>query len=243
MRVAVMSDIHGFDLALQTVIADLERHEPLDQIVVAGDLCEVGPAPAKVLAILQGKSSDPRWTVLTGNTDDDIVTGARGDRMDFVVDQIGPEGIDYLASLPFSHRITPPGGASPDDDLLVVHANPHNLVDRLDPSSWSDAELKEAIGDTRAKAIAFGHIHICYVRDVDGILLVDVSAVGNPKDGDLRSAYGILDWDPENKEWRAAIHRLDYPIDETIEEILNSGLPKPQKVIKKLMSASYESRM
>jgi len=237
MRVAVMSDIHGFDLALQTVIADLERHEPLDQIVVAGDLCEVGPGPAAVLAILQDKTSDPRWTVLRGNTDRDIVEGAR-DGMDYVVDQIGPEGMSYLASLPFSRRITPPGGTSPDDDLLVVHANPHNLDDRLDPT-WSDADLKEVIGDTRAKAIAFGHIHICYVRDVDGILLVDVSAVGNPKDGDLRCAYGIIEWDAEAKEWQAAIHRVDYPIDETEEEILASDLPKPEKVIRKLKRATY----
>jgi predicted phosphodiesterase len=237
MRVAVMSDIHGFDLALKTVIADLERHEPLDQIVVAGDLCEVGPAPASVLAILQEKADDPRWTVLKGNTDRDIVEGSR-DGMDFVVDQIGPEGVSYLATLPFSHRITPPGGTSPDDDLLVVHANPHDLDERLDPR-WSDADLMAVIGETRAKAIAFGHIHICYVRDVNGILLVDVSAVGNPKDGDLRCAYGIIEWDADARTWQAEIHRLDYPIEETEEQIMNSDLPRPEKAIQKLMRASY----
>jgi predicted phosphodiesterase len=237
MRVAVMSDIHGFDLALRTVIADLVRWEPLDQIVVAGDLCEVGPAPASVLAILWEKASDPRWTVLKGNTDRDIAEGSR-EGMDFVVDQIGQEGVAYLASLPFSHRITPPGGRSPDDDLLIVHANPHNLDDRLDPR-WSDAELMEVIGGVRAKAIAFGHIHICYVREVNGILLVDVSAVGNPKDGDLRCAYGIIEWDADAKAWRAAIHRLEYPIEETEDQILSSELPRPEKVIKKLKKASY----
>lgn len=237
MRVAVMSDIHGFDLALRTVIADLGRHEPLDQIVVAGDLCEVGPAPASVLAILRERAADPRWTVLRGNTDRDIVEGSR-DGMEFVEEQIGPEGLSYLASLPFSHRITPPGGTSPDDDLLVVHANPHNLDDRLDPR-WSDAELKAVIGDIRAKAIAFGHIHICYVREVDGVLLVDVSAVGNPKDGDLRCAYGIVEWDADTNAWRAAIHRLEYPIEETEAQILSSDLPRPEKTVKKLKQASY----
>ena len=120
----------------------------------------------------------------------------------------------------------------------MVHANPYNLEDKLDPS-WSDVDLKEVIGDTRAKAIAFGHIHICYVREVDGTLLVDVSAVGNPKDGDLRCAYGIIEWDPGNREWQAAIHRLDYPIDETEEQILASGMSRPEKVIKKLLRATY----
>jgi hypothetical protein len=49
MRVAVMSDIHGFNFALETVLADLDQQGPFDEVVVAGDLCEVGPAPADVL--------------------------------------------------------------------------------------------------------------------------------------------------------------------------------------------------
>jgi len=242
MRVAVMSDIHGFDRALETVLADLGRHEPLDAIVVAGDLCEVGPGPEAVIDILRGKADDPRWVVLQGNTDRDIVDAAREgfgrNGMGFAIEQIGESGVAYLAGLPFSHRITPPGGASPDDDLLVVHANPFNLEDRLDPS-WSDADLKDVLGDTRAKAVAFGHIHIAYVRQLDEILLVDVSAVGNPKDGDLRCAYGIIEWDDTARRWRATIHRIDYPLDETESQILASGLPNPEKTLKKLKKASY----
>ncbi len=237
MRVAVMSDIHGFDRALETVLADLGRHEPLDAIVVAGDLCEVGPGPAEVIDILRDKADDPRWTVLQGNTDRDIVEAAR-DGMEYVLAKIGSDGIGYLAQLPFAHRITPPDGVSPDDDLLVVHANPYNLVDRLDPS-WSDADLKDVLGDTRAKAVAFGHIHIAYVREVDEMLLVDVSAVGNPKDGDLRCAYGIIEWDPDARRWWAAIHRIDYPLEETASQILASDLPNPEKTLKKLMKATY----
>lgn len=182
MRVAVMSDIHGFNLAFETVLADLDRRGPFDEVVVAGDLCEVGPAPAEVLRLLRARD----FVVLQGNTDLDLVIAARergGHETDaYAAAWIGPEGIAYLAGLPFSHRITPPGGRSPADDLLVVHANPHNLVDKLDPAD-SDNNLRRIVGDTRAAAIAFGHIHICYVRELDGRLLVDVSAVGNPKDG------------------------------------------------------------
>lgn len=242
MRVAVMSDIHGFDRALETVLDDLERHEPLDAIVVAGDLCEVGPGPAEVIEILRGMAGDPRWVVLQGNTDRDIVEATRDgygrDGMDYAMDQIGPNGVSFLANLAFSHRITPPGGVSPDDDLLVVHANPHNLDDRLHPAA-TDAELNAVLGDTRARAVAFGHIHIAYVREVGEILLVDVSAVGNPKDGDLRCAYGIIEWDAGARRWWAAIHRIAYPLDETGSQIMASGLPNPEKTLKKLKKASY----
>jgi predicted phosphodiesterase len=238
MRIAVMSDFHGFSLALGTVLADLDRQGPFDEVVVAGDLCEVGPAPDEVLALLRARD----FVVLQGNTDLDVVIAARergGQESDaYAAEKIGPEGIAYLAELPFSHRIAPPGARSPADDLLVVHANPHNLVDKLHPEA-SDRELREIIADTRAAAIAFGHLHVCYVRELDGTLLVDVSAVGNPKDGDLRCKYGILAWDEARRTWQAELRKLDYPLDATAAQILASDLPEPEKVLRKLIRASY----
>jgi predicted phosphodiesterase len=238
MRVAVMSDIHGFSLALETVLADIDEQGPFDEVIVAGDLCEVGPAPAEVLALLRWRD----FAAVLGNTDFDIAVaaveggGSAADR--YAAEQIGPAGIDYLESLPFSRRVTPPGGTSPDDDLLVVHANPHNLQDKLDPEA-SDRELREILGDVRAAAIAFGHIHICYTRQLDGILLVDVSAVGNPKDGDLRCKYGILTWDDNERAWRAELRKLDYPLEATEAQIYASDLPDPDEVFQKLIKASY----
>ena len=238
MRIAVLSDVHGFDLALATVFADLDATGPYDEVVVAGDLCEVGPAPARVLAMLRERSPAP--TVLMGNTDRDLVEAALAGRSGrhFAAADIGSEGIAYLAALPFDRRIAPPGGTSPEDDLLVVHANPHDLERKLDPAS-SDRELRETLGDTRAAAIAFGHIHIAYTRRLDTTLLVDVSAVGNPKDGDLRCAYGVLTWDAGARAWSAEIRRLPYPLAETAAEIRASGLPDPEKTLRKLERASY----
>ncbi len=240
MRVAVMSDIHGFNLALETVIADLDRQGPLDAVVVAGDLCEVGPAPAEVLDLL--RSRPQTWTVLQGNTDRDLVQAAtdgwgRGS-VRFALDQIGDEGVAYLAGLAFSHRITPPDGASPADDLLVVHANLRNLEEKLDPA-MSDRELREILGDARAAVIAFGHIHIAYTRRLDDTLLADVSAVGNPKDGDLRCKYGLFTWDAANRSWDVELRRIDYPLDATAAQIRASALPDPEKTLATLLRASY----
>jgi predicted phosphodiesterase len=238
MRVAVMSDVHGFNLALETVLADLVEQGPFDRVVVAGDLCEVGPAPAEVIELLRARD----FVVLQGNTDLDIVVAAReghgSEEEEYAIEQIGLDGVEYLAGLPFSHRVTPPGGRSPQDDLLVVHANPHNLTEKLDPA-LSEERVREIIGDARAAAIAFGHIHICYVREVGGTLLVDVSAVGNAKDGDLRCKYGIVTWDEASRAWRAELRKIEYPLEATAEQILASGLPEPEKVLPKLVRASY----
>jgi hypothetical protein len=74
---------------------------------------------------------------------------------------------------------------------------------------------------------------------LDGILLAGVSAVGNPKDGDLRCKYGILTWDDGTRSWSAELQRLDYPLEATAEQILASDLDDPEKVLRKLTKASY----
>ena len=241
MRVAVMSDIHGFSLALDVVLADIQRRGPFDAVVAAGDLCEGGPDPAGVIARLH----EGGIPAVRGNTDLDLVLAAEerwaSPELDFALEQIGAEGIAYLAALPFSLRLTPPGGASPADDLLICHANPHDLERKLQPE-MSDRELRETVGDAVAAAIAFGHHHVAYVRRLGETLLVDVSAVGNPKDGDLRATYGIVEWDESGRRWAAAIRRLPYPLAETAEQMRASGMPEPEKALRKLERASYRRR-
>jgi predicted phosphodiesterase len=238
MRVAVLSDIHGFDLALEVVLADIARRGPFDQVVVAGDLCEVGPAPKRALDRLRSGG----YIVLLGNTDQDLIEAAKGGEStpeaDFALEQIGEEGVTFLASLPRQHRVVPPGGRDASDDLLVVHANPHDLETKMTPE-MTDDELRTVLGDTKAGAIAFGHHHVSFVRELDGMTLVDVSAVGNPKDGDLRCRYGILSWEPARRAWSAEIVKLDYPVNATIDQMRASGMPDPEEAITKLLRASY----
>jgi len=238
MRVAVLSDVHGFSLALEAVVADIRATGPYDAVIVAGDHCEVGPAPREALALLRSTG----WVLLKGNTEDDLVEAASdrdGSQAEHhAIRELGPEGIAFLEGLPFSHRVTPPGGTSSGDDLLVVHANPHDLRTQL-TEEMSDRAVREVLGDKRPGALVFGHYHVCFVRTVDETLLVDVSAVGNPKDRDLRCKYGVLTWDEDARRWSAEIRRVDYPLEATHDQILASDLPNPEKVWKKLKQASY----
>lgn len=238
MRIAVMSDIHGFDLALETVLADLDHQSPLDEVVVAGDLCQVGPNPAAVLAALRKR----QFTVLKGNTDEYLVEAAASSRANtwqaFTLARIGDSGLAFLKDLPFERRITPPGGRSPEDDLLVVHANPHDLEQKL-TLTMPDTDVRAVIGATRAAVIAFGHHHVSFIRPLDGMLLVDVSAVGNPKDGDLRCKYAIFSWSKEARGWEVEQRKLPYPLADTRAQILASDLPDPDKTMATLIKASY----
>jgi predicted phosphodiesterase len=241
MRVAIMSDIHGFDLALRAVLDDIDRSGPFDLIAAAGDLCEIGPRPDEVVRIIQQRGI----AAVSGNTDVELVEGARTQtetaELRYAIDRLGSAGIAWLAGLPFELRVSPPGGRGPSDDLLIVHANPRNLKEPLDPS-LSDDELLRIIGPVEAAMIAFGHIHICYTRRVGPYRLLDVSAVGNPKDGDLRCKWGAATWDGDRCEWSAELHCVPYPLEATEIEIIECGVPSPNKVIRKLKQASYRDR-
>src|SRR3954452_1034934 len=238
MKIAVMSDIHGFSLALEVVRADLREQGPFEEVIVAGDLCVVGPDPQGVIDTIREEG----WTAIQGNTDFDLVEAAEWatglDELGYWVDSLSPDAMDYLATLQFSHRITPPRSRGPEDEVLIVHANPWNLLDPLDPK-LTDRELRDIIGQEDAGTIVFGHIHITYLRHVGPTTLVDVSAVGNSKDGDLRVKYGILTWDESVQRWTIEIRRLDYPLTETEAQIRASKIRNPDKVIAKLRKASY----
>ena len=55
MRIALLADIHGNDVALQSVLADIERRGGADAYWVLGDLAAIGHAPIKTLERLSAR--------------------------------------------------------------------------------------------------------------------------------------------------------------------------------------------
>jgi predicted phosphodiesterase len=238
MRLAILSDVHGNLVALKAVLADLEARGPFDVLGVAGDLCEWGPQPREVLRRVRALGCP----VVQGNTDrnvtiaDDAVLRAMGKGENAIAAlawtraQIGAEGVAYLAALPFAHTYAGPER----QDVLMVHANAIDLDTPLYPDVPAD-QVARLLGDTTAAVVAFGHIHIPYMRVVAGRLLVNVASVGHPYDGDRSAAYAILVWEGA---WQATIHRVPYDLAATAAAFTVSGIPRPKKRIKALYEAS-----
>ena len=72
MRIAIISDIHGNQLALEAVLQDLSHQPAVDHLVIAGDLCLNGPCPREVLDTVR-KLERP---VIQGNVDLEVVNEA-----------------------------------------------------------------------------------------------------------------------------------------------------------------------
>lgn len=247
MRVAILSDIHGNAVALDAVLADIAGRGPFDQIVVAGDLVWSGPRPREVI----DRVLATRAVVIRGNTDAffdaDMETPEGKDpgrfttHLAWMADQLGPQRVAYLRSLPFSHTISPALGC----DLLVVHANPLDL-DQAIMRRASDADLDDLLlvngRPPDWRALAFGHVHTPFVRTWRDRLLVNVASVGLPMDGDSRAAYAVLTWEAAGYEgggWRAEHRRVAYPTAVVVREMRTSGLPRGKHFAERLMSASY----
>ena len=58
MRLAVFSDVHGNSIALDAVLADIERRGGGDGYVAAGDLAATGPDPLGALRAGSGPLMD-----------------------------------------------------------------------------------------------------------------------------------------------------------------------------------------
>jgi predicted phosphodiesterase len=243
MRVALLSDIHGNLIGLEAVLADLARRGPFDHLVVAGDLVWAGPWPAEVVdrvrsltpIVIQG-NTDAFFRLKPGDTPPGKREGRFAEQMEWMLDRLGAQRAEYLAGLPASYSLCPAGGR----ELLVVHANPHDLDRPITPNA-SVADLDELLLTRGLEpswdTLAFGHVHTPFQSRWRGRLLVDVASAGLPMDGDQRAVYAILTWDGSG--WRAEHHRVFYDLPVVARQMSAGGMPRGKHFAERLMGAGY----
>ncbi len=214
MRTLVISDVHGNLAALEAVLA-----EPHDAVVCLGDLVGYGPEPAACVRRLRAEGA----VVVQGNHDRAAADGAPpGCREQFrwLADavapltraQLAPEEAAYLGALPRWASPELEGGA-----YLCVHATPRDPLYRYvgpDPVEW-ERELAGA----SAEVLLVGHTHLQFDLAVGTRRVVNPGSVGQPKDGDPRAAYAVIEGGT------VALRRVPYPIETTVRALRHAGLP------------------
>ena len=243
--VAVISDIHGNVVALNAVLEDLQS-QPCDRLVVAGDLVLSGPRPAESLDTIRNLGVP----TIYGNTDL-LVFDERHfeERLDWVREKLGTDGLSYLKGLPFEHRITPPGGQSPADDLLIVHATPADVNGMLvlQPVPFSQrpvtpvAEARTLLGDAKANLIVAGHLHYASCGVPCGQRYSIIDSVGFPYDGDHRAGFARVRWD--GQEWHVENHRLSYDYHKVAEDLRRCGAPFGELSAQRILQARFRPFM
>ena len=235
MRIAILSDIHGNLRGLDACLDDLAAQGGADVLAVAGDLCMDGPRPVEVIERLREVDA----VCLRGNTDRAIADldeassyPEEEDSLAWQRERLGEARVTWLRELPFSLHF-----GTGSDGLLVVHANPKTDDEHIWPDA-SDAFLERVTDGVLERTIAFGHLHLPYVRVWRERLLVDVSSAGLPKDGDPRASYAIFT--QRSGGWQVKHRRVVFDVEKVVHDIEKSGMPDAERRVKVLRRHRYK---
>lgn len=236
MKYALISDVHANLPALEAVLADIGRRTDVGATYHLGDLVGYAPWPDETVALLE-RAGIPG---VAGNYDSTVATdykhcGCRYE--DPVQEELSHLSYEWtrahiaaatkraLGALPFRIDVLPNGGHQSGPRLTLVHGTPTlNTVywaeDRPDEFCLKMAGLA---GMKQGDVIAFGHTHLPWHRQVEGIDFINTGSVGRPKDGDWRAGYVLLDIG----SGPAAVEtiRVEYDVERAARAILDSDLP------------------
>ena len=151
----------------------------------------------------------------------------------FARDRMTATDLVFLESLPITEHLEVAVGRS----VLICHANPQNLEDPLGPD-MDEANIRPLLSGVDAEIVAFGHVHVPYVRQLPPWTLVDVASVGLPRDGDRRSVYAVMTWD--RGQWSIEHHRVEYDWDAVARDFATVGFPDADTAAATLLGARYQ---
>jgi predicted phosphodiesterase len=243
MRLAMLSDIHGNPLALDAVLADIQRQGEVDAYWALGDFSALGYDP---LTPLEQLAALPHASFTRGNTDrsvvrDDlpispekalqeppllpqIIEMARG--FAWTRGYLSAAGwLDWLANLPLEVRLTLPDGTR----LLGVHASPGRDDGPGFQPRHSDDELARRLAGSEAGVVIVGHTHVPLDRQVGNVRVINLGSVSNPVTPGLQATYALLEVNEHG--YSIQLRRVEYDHEAVINAIEQSHYPTPSFLI------------
>jgi len=230
VRYAVLSDIHGNAEALESVLASLAGMD-VQGAVCLGDIVGYGADPSGSIASVR------RWSEATvmGNHDRAVVNRREADSFnewahDAVVwtrEQLTEEELAFLRGLPLTATY---------QGAVLAHASPRR------PGAWNyilDEGLARGAFDSFDQQLCLiGHSHEPCFFEMDGEevrmlppgtltmasgrrYLANAGSVGQPRDGDPRASYAVVDLERSTVE----IVRVEYDVETAGRKIERAGLP------------------
>jgi predicted phosphodiesterase len=228
---ALISDIHSNLESLEAVLADIRQQE-ISEVFCLGDVVGYGPNPRECI----DRAMECRICLL-GNHDQGALFDPEGfnsgaERAIFWTrSQLEQDGghpkerhrrWDFLGELPRNHQ---------DGDLLFVHGSARNpLNEYVFPEDIYNKRKLEKIFALVPRHVFQGHTHVPGIftesynflspEEINGAYrlteekaMINVGSVGQPRDGDARACYVVLEDD------MVRFRRVEYAMETTIEKI------------------------
>src|SRR3954471_22312398 len=233
MRTALISDVHGNAVALDAVLADLER-DPVDQVVCLGDMIQGGAQPAEVVRRLRRLA----YPVVLGNADaflldpdagEEAKTERQLDVRGWTLAQIGDDGAAFIESFRPTFDVSLCEGRT----LLAFHGSPTSFDDIVLPHLEED-EFRRLLGPPAADVLAGGHVHLQWLRRYGDSTFLNPGSVGlaydhaQPDDADDLRADAVAEYarlDVDGDRLQIAFRRIPFGRNAVHAAIDGSGMP------------------
>ena len=213
--IAVISDIHSNLPALKVVLERIDELAP-ELILCAGDLVGYNPYPNEVVWEIKRRNI----SCIRGNHDravilDDYTYFNRYAAMAamWTREKLSKENILYLASLKDSIHL------EYENFKIAVH---HGAPFDEDYYIYPDMATEKLLGYDNADILILGHTHVPFVKIFHSGVILNPGSVGQPRDGDPRASYLLMD----PKKGKYEVRRVEYPIEIVAEKLMDEGLPE-----------------
>ena len=230
MRSAILSDVHANLEALEAVLQDADARK-IENILFLGDAVGYGPDPNECVEILMKRckvflAGNHDWGVL-GQTDITYFNEHARTAIEWTKGVLTKKNLKNLKSFLLQKELE-------KEDMLLVHSTPK------EPEGWHylltlwDAEINFHYFSN--KYCFIGHTHYPFIieRLPSGDLvtykekaskgemeryIMNVGSVGQPRDGDPRASYAIVD------DEKLEIVRVPYDVESVQKKMSKAGLP------------------
>ena len=242
MRIAVISDMHGNDLAFAVAEADIKKQH-VDQIVCLGDAIQGGPQPAEVVQRLRRLNcpvvmgNADAWLISGEETADEGIPPERLKKMGEIrlwsLSQLTEDDIDFISTFQPTVTIKLEGGL----DLLCFHGSPTSFDDVILPAA-PEEDFQKFLGAYRGKILTGGHTHAQQIRRIGDLFFFNPGSVGfayshNQPDNEFHAdpwaEYAILT--AENGQVSLEFRRIPFDARELTRIYQESGRPFAEEAI------------
>jgi putative phosphoesterase len=215
LKIAVLSDIHGNNYALRSVLDEATKNQ-VEQLIVLGDIVGYYYNPHLVLDMLSGwkyemvlgNHENILRNLLTGCVSAEALKKKYGSGHEKAIEKLSKEQILILLSLPENLSLE-----IHSTRFLLTHGSPWSTDFYLYPDVSVD--ILEKCKDLIHDFIFVGHSHYQFAVNLGQQTLINVGSVGQS-----RQKGGVANWvliDTENKSFQ--LKATAYNISELIKEI------------------------
>ncbi len=211
MKLGIISDVHSNVVALKKVLSGLKD---VEMIIHAGDIVGYNPYPNETIQVFREKNI---FSIL-GNHDRAVITGDTSGFNPFATDAVywtrnvlSDENLRFLKTLKNREKIK-----IGNTNIAVIHGSPWD-----DEYVYENRLSKNFLDEVNAEVLVYGHTHVPCFKKFDKGIIINPGSVGQPRDGNPKACFCILDLDKKTVE----IKRTDYDIKAVAQKIMEYKLP------------------